>query len=340
MQTHQFERKGRAGRIDLNLLFTLQAIFESGNLSKAAVALGVSQPAISQSLGKLREHFGDELFVRSGKALLPTPRALALQPMVARLLCEADMLSRPAQGFDPATANVEFIVCLSEFVEYSILPSLAAEFAQHASGCRIRGMRVQHSQLQSMLEQGDVDLAIGAVAGAAPSLRQQRLVDHQVVCMVSARGRWARRAPTFQDYLEGRHVAVHRTADNVDIISERLGLKGIRRNAVVTVSSDFVAARTVAQTDALCTLPLSSAKELANLFPVRLHPLPFDAGVFTARMIWHERFQRDASHIWLRKLVEQAYKRLMPGSEAAYDYHAPTPLDELSTGADGTLLQR
>ncbi|MFT3721884.1 LysR family transcriptional regulator [Pseudorhodoferax sp.] len=316
MQRHRFERKGGTGRIDLNLLPTLQAILEEGNLSRAAVALGVSQPAISQSLSKLREHFGDELFVRSGKVLLPTPRALALQPMVARLLREAEMLSRPPQGFDPRTADVEFIVCLSEFVEFMMLPQLAAEFARHAPQCRIRGMRVQHSQLQALLEQGDVDLVIGAVAGAAPSLRQQRLAEHRLVCVVSAQGQWARRAPTLQDYTEGRHVAVHRTADNVDIISERLTLKGIRRNTVVSVSSDFVAARTVAQTDALCTLPLSSGQPLTKLFPLRLHPLPFDAGVFTARMIWHERFQSDASHIWLRKLVEKAYKGWVQEAQA------------------------
>lgn len=317
MQKHRFERKGGAGRIDLNLLPTLQAIFEEGNLSRAAVALGVTQPAISQSLGKLREHFGDELFVRSGKVLLPTPRAQALQPMVARLLREAQMLSRPPQGFEPRTADVEFVVCLSEFVEFMVLPRLAAEFARHAPQCRIRGMRVQYSQLQDMLEQGDVDLVIGAVAGAAPSLRQQRLAEHRLVCMVSAQGPWARRPPSLEDYAEGRHVAVHRTADSVDIISQRLRDKGIRRNAVVTVSSDFVAARTVAQTDALCTLPLSSALQLVKLFPLCLHPLPFDAGVFTARMIWHERFQGDASHIWLRKLMENAYRDWVQQMQAA-----------------------
>lgn len=309
MLPNRFGRSGGTGRIDLNLMPVLQAIFEAGSLSKAAVALGVSQPALSQSLRKLREHFGDELFVRSGKVLQPTPRMLALQPMVARLLRDAEMLSRPPQGFDPGTAKVEFIVCLSEFVEFIVLPQLAAEFARHAPQCRIRGVRAQYSQLQAMLEQGDVDLAIGALVGASPSLRQQRLADHAMVCMVSAHGRWADAPPSLEDYVEGRHVAVRRTSDSVDPISERLRFKGIRRNVVVTVSSDFVAARTVAQTDALCTVTQSGGEQLAALFPVRLHPLPFDAGVFTARMIWHERLQRDASHIWLRKLVEAAYHR-------------------------------
>jgi LysR family transcriptional regulator, mexEF-oprN operon transcriptional activator len=303
--------------MDVNLIATLQAILDTGNASKAAVALGVTQPAISQNLRRLREHFGDELFVRSGNVLKPTPRMLALQPVIARLLRDLDTLSRPPDGFDPTTAEQEFIVCLSEVAEFAVLPSVAAEFALHAPGCRIRGIRVHHSQLLSMLEQGEVDLAAGSLAGAAPSLRQQRLADHRVVCMVSANGKWANSTLSLEDYIDGRHVIVRRSADTTDPISERLQVSGIHRNAVAIVSSDFVATQTVVRTDAICTMGEPAGRQLATLFPVRLLPAPFEVGVITARMIWHERFQRDASHIWLRALVETAYRNwASPSSES------------------------
>lgn len=308
MSLYRSRQSGRSGRIDLNLVATLQAILDTGNASKAAVALGVTQPAISQNLRRLREHFGDELFVRSGNMLKPTPRMLALQPIIARLLRDLDMLSRPPDGFDPATAEQEFIVSLSEVAEFAVLPSVAAEFALHAPRCRIRGIRVHHSQLLSMLEQGEVDLAAGSLAGAAPSLRQQRLAEHRMVCMVSAQGKWASAPLTLQDYIDGRHVSVRRIADTTDPISERLQATGIHRNAVASVSSDFVAAQTVVKTDAICTVGEPAGRQLTALFPVRLHPVPFEVGTLTSRMIWHERFQRDASHIWLRKLVETAYR--------------------------------
>jgi LysR family transcriptional regulator, mexEF-oprN operon transcriptional activator len=308
MPLYRPRQTGRPGRIELSLVATLQAILDTGNASKAAVALGVTQPAISQNLRRLREHFGDELFVRSGNMLTPTPRMLALQPIIARLLRDLDMLSRPPDGFDPATASQEFIVSLSDVAEFAVLPSIAAEFALHAPQCRIRGIRVHHSQLLSMLEQGEVDLAAGSLAGAAPSLRQQRLSEHRIVCMVSAHGKWADAPLTLQDYLDGRHIGVRRMADAVDPVSERLQATGIHRNAVASVSSDFVAAQTVVKTDAICTVGEPAGRLLTTLFPVRLQPVPFDVGTLTSRMIWHERFQRDASHIWLRKLVETAYR--------------------------------
>jgi LysR family transcriptional regulator, mexEF-oprN operon transcriptional activator len=317
MPSHKPGPSGRSPRIDMNLVATLQAILDTGNASRAAVALGVTQPAISQNLRKLREHFGDKLFVRSGNNLQPTPRMLALQPVIARLLRDLDMLSRPPEGFDPYTADQEFIICLSEVAEFAVLPCVAAEFAKHAPRCRIRGIRVHHSRLLSMLEQGEVDLAAGSLASAAPSLRQQRLAEHRIVCMVSAEGRWASAPLTLQDYVDGRHVAVHRLVDSTDPISERLSVTGIHRNAVVTVASDFVAAQTVVKTDAICTVGEPAARELAALFPVRVQALPFEVGTLATRMIWHERLQGDASHIWLRKLVEVAYRNWVHGAETA-----------------------
>ncbi|MFT3721871.1 LysR family transcriptional regulator [Pseudorhodoferax sp.] len=304
-------------RIDLHLVATLQAVLKTGSVSRAALALGVSQPAISQNLRKLRAHFGDDLFVRSGQGLQPTSRMLALQPMVEQLVRDLKMLSRPPGAFDPEGAEQEFVICMSEVAEFVVLPRVAAELARHAPRCRIHGVRVHHAQLLSMLERGEVDLAAGSLAGAAPSLRQQRLAGHRMVCMVSARGRWAGAPPSLQDYVDGRHVAVQRVADSFDPVSERLRLHGIRRNAVIIVSSDFVAARTVVETDALCTVAQAVGQRMAALFPVRLQPLPFDAGLFPVRMIWHERLQHDASHIWLRSMVEAAYRDWVQGRPAS-----------------------
>ena len=309
MSSPTLDRGGRAGRFDQHLVATLHAILQTGSISKAALVLGVSQPAVSQALRKLRAHFGDELFVRSGQGLLPTQRMLALQPVVERLLRDLEMLSRPPEGVELRDVELEFIVCMSEIVEFAVLPQVAAEFMQHMPRSRLRGVRAHHAQLLSMLEQGEADLAVGSLVGAAPSLRQQRLADHRMVCLVSAEGRWAEQPPSLQDYAESRHVAVQRLSDQVDPVSERLRLTGVRRDAVITVSSDFAAARIVAATDALGTVAYATGRQLASLFPVKQHPLPFDAGTFRSRMIWHERFQRDTSHIWVRKRVEEAFTR-------------------------------
>ncbi|MGE4238961.1 LysR family transcriptional regulator [Ramlibacter sp.] len=300
--------RGRLARVDLTMVATLKAIFDTGKVSKAADALGVTQPSVSQNLKRLRAYFNDELFVRSGNSLQPTARALALQPLVARLMRDIDLISQPPDDFDPAAANREFIICMSEAAEYVVLPRLAALFAEQAPGCSIRGTRLPQPQLMQALEKGEVDLAAGILLGADRSLRQTRLIDFGFVCLVSANGRWAKTPLTRQAYTESRHVLVQRITDADDPIGERLRVKGIHRSIALTVANDFVAARVVADTDLICTVTVPVGRQLAALFPVGLQPPPVELGRMSSRLIWHERFQRDASHMWLRKIVENVYR--------------------------------
>lgn len=308
MTTNKHDAAGRATRVDLTMMATLKAIFDTGTVSKAAEMLGVTQPSVSQNLRRARQYFGDELFVRSGNALRPTPRAVALQPAVARLMRDLEAISRPPSAFDPQAASLEFIICMSEMAEYIVLPRLAATFAREAPGCSIRGVRVPQTRLRAALEEGEIDLAAGSLVGADPSLRQQKLGQQGVVCLVSAHSRWADTPLTLQGYMESRHVAVHRVTDSADPVIDRLRSKGIQRSVALTVSNDFVAARAVAETDLLCTVSVAVSRQLAALYAVQPKGLPFDLGQLPTRMIWHERFQRDARHIWLRKHVEAAYR--------------------------------
>lgn len=299
----------RPTRVDLTMVATLKAMLDTGAVSKAADALGVTQPSVSQNLRRLRSYFDDELFVRSGNTLQPTPRAIALAPVVSRLMRDIDVISQPPVDFDPSVANREFIICMSEIAEFIVLPRLAAAFARQAPRCSIRGLRVPQSQLRIALERGEVDLAAGTLVGADRSLRQRRLGEYSVICLVSARGRWADAPLTREGYTESRHVAVQRITDSVDPISDRLRLKGIHRSVALSVASEFVAASAVAGADLICTVSRQVGKHLSPLFPIKVRPLPFQLGDLVTRLIWHERFHKDPSHIWLRKIVVDAYRQ-------------------------------
>ncbi|MES2999509.1 MAG: LysR family transcriptional regulator [Pseudomonadota bacterium] len=301
----------RPGKVDLTMVATLKALFDTGRVSRAADALGVTQRSVSQNLRRLRDYFGDELFVRTGNSLHPTPRAIALAPAVARLMRDIDLISRAPGAFDPATANREFIICMSEIGEFILLPRLAAAFAREAPMCAIRGLRVAQPQLTQALEKGDVDLAAGTLIGADSSLRQQRLAETPIVCMASSNGRWARVPLSREDYAEGRHVAVQRITDSIDPVGEHLRIAGIHRNVALSVSNDFVAARAVAEADLICTASRHVGVQLAALFPIQIQPLPFEAGKLVTRMLWHERFQQDPGHVWLRSMVEKTYRQAL-----------------------------
>ncbi|VTU27315.1 Nodulation protein D 2 [Variovorax sp. PBS-H4] len=294
------------------MVHTLKALFDTGQVSKAAERLGVSQPSVSQNLKRLRDYFGDPLFVRSGNRLYPTPRAMALEPTVARLARDIGLISQQPEAFDPATANRSFIVSFTDIAEFMVLPRLGSDLLREAPGCNLLSVRPTIQRMQEALEQGEVDVAAGTLHGTDVTLRQQRLGEYTFVCLVSLRGRWARKPLTLTDYRDAPHVMVPRTSDAVDPIAQRLELQGVHRRIAVTVANHFAACSAVEQTDLLFTVPQHVAGHLAKLFHLRVVPLPIDLGTVVTRIVWHERFHHDPGNLWLRKRVERIYRAVVP----------------------------
>jgi DNA-binding transcriptional LysR family regulator len=299
-------------KVDLTMVHTLKALFDTGQVSKAAERLGVSQPSVSQNLKRLRDYFGDPLFVRSGNRLYPTPRAMALEATVGRLIRDIDLISQQPQVFEPATATREFIVSFTDIAEFMVLPRLSSDLAREAPGCSLRSVRPDIGRMEKALEQGELDLAAGTLHGTDVALRQQRLGEYTFVCLVSLRGRWARKALSLDDYRDAPHVMVPRTSDSVDPIGQRLELQGIRRRISLSVANHFAACASVEQTDLLFTVPQHVAGHLAKMFHLRVVPLPADLGTVVTRIVWHERFHHDPGNLWLRKRVERMYRAVVP----------------------------
>jgi LysR family transcriptional regulator, mexEF-oprN operon transcriptional activator len=294
----------KPGQPDIKMIATLKALLDTGNVSKAAEALGVTQPSVSQMLKRMRSHFGDELFVRSGNMMRPTPRTIG--PVVDRIMRDFSFISQIGAEFDPANSNREFIVCMTDIAEYLVMPALVSALATDAPGCSLRTRRIPRARLGEALEAGEVDLAVGTLAGANRSLRQLRLGEYSVTCMVSAHGRWSNRPLTLADYVSTRHVVVQRVSDAVDAITERLEAKGVHRNVALWADNHFTAARAVAEADLICTVPnVIMGENLVALFPVKIVATPMELGRFPSRLLWHNRYQADPSHIWLRRIVER-----------------------------------
>jgi LysR family transcriptional activator of mexEF-oprN operon len=297
------------GPADLTMIATLKALLDTGSVSRAADALGVTQPSVSQMLRRLREYFGDELFVRSGNTMRATPRAMSLGPVVDRVMRDVNLISQRGSEFEPIATNRQFIVCMTDIGEYLIVPDLASAFASEAPSCSIRTKRIPQARLREALELGEADLAVGTLVGADRSLRQQRLGEYSAICMVSV-NRWAESSLTADEYVRARHVVVQRVSDSVDPITERLRAKGIHRSISLFVDNHFAAARAVAETNLICTVPnVAMGAKLTSIFPVKLIPMPFQLGRFVSRLLWHNRYHTDPSHVWLRKMVERSVRR-------------------------------
>lgn len=294
------------------MIATLKALLDTGSVSKAADLLGVTQPSVSQTLKRMRLYFDDELFVRSGNSMRPTPRVIELAPAVDRVMRDVNLISQKTSVFNPQEANREFIVCMTDIGEYLIVPDLAAAVAAEAPGCTIRTRRIPQARLREALEQGEADLAVGTLAGADRSLRQMRLGEYSVACMVSTEGRWATGDLTPDSYADARHVVVQRVSDSVDPITERLRAMGIHRSVALFVDNHFVAARAVAEADLICTVPnVVMGEKLVTMFPVRLVTMPIALGSFVSRLLWHNRFHSDPANVWLRKTLERSVRKMI-----------------------------
>lgn len=298
-------------KVDLNMVLTLQALFDTGQVSKAAAALDVSQPTVSQTLKRLREYFGDPLFVRSGNALRATPRALELQAPIGRIAREIGFLSQRPPSFDPGTAAREFVISMTDIAEFLGLPQAIAQFSAEAPHCAIRSVRAKAEQLQALLEDGQLDLAFGAYSGVNETLRQSKLGHYDFVCCTAGA---LQRPLGADDYLDGRHVVVPRSGEAEDYAAAALKRLGFARRVVLRLPNYFAAIAAVAESGLMATLPRPAATRLAKYFAIHLHELPIDIGRVSSYMVWHERFHRDPSHQWLRSLLARNY--VLPGGAA------------------------
>ena len=295
----------RLRSLDLNLLLTLDALYQTGQVSAAAELLGVSQPAVSQGLRILRAHFDDPLFVRTGRFLSLTPRAQALRTPLQRIVRELHEHLLTAPRFDPPTAERIFTLCLSDLSEFVYLGDFLAALRQQAPRCRLRSLRVPVQEIPLMLESGRADLAFGGMLPEMPAnLRQRRMMDYGYVCIM-ARGHPAARRPlTKARYGELSHVIISRSGDFEDFIEKECRRLRLRRNAVASLSDTTMAAKLVAGSDLIATVPSGVAERLAEIFPLAVVELPLSIPRVVSRMYWHERFHRDPANQWLRELAQ------------------------------------
>lgn len=296
-------------KLDLNLLLTLEALFRTGGVTAASEILGVTQPAVSHGLKLLRRYFDDPLFVRVGNRLVPTPRAIELQEPIARLGRDLQTALAPKE-FDPATAQRVFSVCLSDLGELLFLKDFLEAFRRAAPACSVRCLQVSVDEIAEVLQLGNADLAFGGMIPEMPAtLRQRRMFDFDYVCIMAASHPSARAPLDRSTYCDLPHAILSRSGDFEDHIEQHLARAGIRRKKVLSLSHHMVAAKLIAGSDLVATVPRIVAPRFAEIFPIAIRELPFKMPRVVSRMYWHEQFNMDTSNKWLRAL---AYQHLLP----------------------------
>jgi DNA-binding transcriptional LysR family regulator len=299
--------------VDLNLLVVLDAILTEGNVTRAAERVGMTQPAMSQALARLRRLFDDPLFVRTPRGMIATARASELAAPVRRALGEIDRALASSPSFDPRTARRAFTLATLDHGELVILLPLLQRLAAEAPGIDLRVRPLRFADLEEELESGAVDLAIGVLApGDEPSLNGQKLFREHFVCMVRADHPEVGATLSLAEYVALDHALVSPRGRPGSLVDAELAKRGLERRVALVVPHFAVAPMIVARSDLVLTVPERIAHAFAAMLPLRTVPPPLELPGFDVVQLWHERRQQDRPHTWLRGLVLSVCRSLKP----------------------------
>ena len=291
---------------DLNLLVTLDVLLAEGSVARAAKRLRLSPSAMSRALARLRETTGDPLFVRAGRGLVPTPRALELRERVAQLVQDAEAVLRPAARIDPKQLVRTFTLRSSEGFVENFGPALIARIAQEAPGVRLCFMQKPDKD-STPLRDGTVDLETGVVGqDASPELRTQALFRDRFIGVVRAGHPLSQGEVTPARYAAGGHIYVSRRGLDKGPIDEALKSLGLARE-VMTIVAGFSTALALARaTELIVSVPERHTASLRA--GMHSFPLPLTLPAFTVAMLWHPRMDADPAHRWLRACLRDVCK--------------------------------
>lgn len=292
--------------LDLNLLVVLRALLSERHVTRAAQHLGLSQSATSHALSRLRELYGDPLLVRSGRELVPTPRALALLPQLERGLHELAASVQGPAPFDPKLARAQFRIVVDDYTQSLVLPRLLNILQQEAPGLDVKA--VAHPNPVGEVENGNFELATSPKMHYPASFSQRLLFRDAFMCMLRkghpllGRGKKL----TLKRYLELGHLLVAPGGTPGSIVDTELEKRGLARRVVLSVSSFLVAPFVIAQSDLISTAPARLIHALARHFPIELCKPPLAIAGFDHCLIWHSRLDHDPAHRWLREAFARA----------------------------------
>jgi DNA-binding transcriptional LysR family regulator len=289
--------------LDLNLLPVMDAMVSEGSVSGAAELLGITQSAVSHALRRLRAHFNDPLFVRSGNRMLPTPRLQALEPFVRSTMEGLRIHLDPAFEFDPARASRSFTLSATDMGEAVFLPAIIRELRARAPRCRLRVVPVKPRDVSAALQRGEIDLAIGGQRLTAEGLYQQQLLRLNLVCICSARfypDLSRLRAGTFAAL---PHLAINPYGQDEDLYDWAFQERGIQRRFVVTAHSFLAIPLLVRDSDLVATVPESLPAHFEGLHSLATVEPPVELPQVLMRQAWHPRYHTDPAIVWLRHTI-------------------------------------
>lgn len=292
--------------VDLNLLVALNALLDEGSVLGAAKRMNLSAPAMSRTLGRIRQAMGDQILVRAGRRMVPTPRALELHGRVRDLIEDIQSVMRPEGIADPGTLVRGFTLRASDYVAGvfgATLQSIVAREAPRVTLC----FADQGKEDVMALREGRIDLDIGVLGQIGPEIRRQILLRDRFVAVVRAGHPLLKGRMSARRFAAASHVSASRRGFSSGPIDEALAAQGLSRQVKFVVPGFHAAMFTAAASEIVASVPLAVAKTAMRLgLKIRYLDLPVSTPEIAIAQAWHPRFDRDSGHRWLRQAVHRA----------------------------------
>lgn len=311
-----------ASHVDLRLLPALDALLQEGSVTGAAERLALSPPAMSRALSKIRRALGDPVLVRAGRGLVPTPRALELQPRVRALMREAEALLAPSRQQELARVSRTLTIVADEAYAAVLAPALLTRASSEVPLARF-AFTAENSHGSAPLREGAVDIEVGVIDECSPELRIEPLFADRFVGVARSGHPLLAGAPSAAAFAAVRHVSVSRKGRMTGPIDGALKARGLRRDVIASVASYGEALLMIASSDLVTAMPHSLAASAQECVSVELFDLPVETEPIHICQAWHPRRETEPVHAWLRQAVRSA---LTPSAPSA------RPLDRHDRG--------
>ncbi|MDF3833206.1 LysR family transcriptional regulator [Cupriavidus basilensis] len=289
--------------LDLNLLVVFNQLLVERRVSRVADNLGISQPAVSNSLAKLRKLFGDELFLRTAKGMEPTPYADQLAESVSYALAMIHSGINQRSSFDPASARQAVTIGMTDIGEIYFLPALIERMGREAPAMTLSTVRNTAINLKDELEAGKVDLAIGLLPQLKAGFFQRRLFTQSYVCVMRRGHRLDKRRISLPEFTGAEHLVVVSAGTGHGKVDELLQRSGVERTIRLTVPHYVGVGHILHNSDLIATIPERLADRLIEPFDLVTVPHPAKLPDVAINVFWHAKYHRSPANQWLRGVV-------------------------------------
>jgi Transcriptional regulator len=309
-------------RFDLNLLVYLDVLLRERSVTKAAQFLGITQPAMSNGLKRLRVLFDDPILVRTSDGMSATERAINLQPMVRNILAEVDAAVQPTGTFDYNISSRMYRIMVSDYAEATLVPAIVKRLRREAPGVVLDFLTPSDVTYKDV-EQGKVDMAINRFDELPQSFHQKTLWHDGFSCLVNPKNPLLKNYD-LAAYLDSQHIWVSKTGMGVGTgvnpskdkavqlgwVDEALAAAGHKRNISVFTRHYQMPALLAMNNDLVATLPTKIARMQALSGELKLVDPPFEIPPFELKMAWSPLLHHNPPHQWMRKLIAEESAKL------------------------------